>query len=336
MYQVKIIPADLNDYPIIQNLGKFYVYDISKYCGFISKEWAIEPDGQYQCFDLKDYFTNPNKKAFVVKLIDGELVGFVLLDKSATDKKTDWNMGEFFILAKFQGKKVASYVAKWIFLQYSGKWEVSVIPENTRALKFWRRTINEISFGDYKEQVKRIDYDRNQPNRVIFNFEVNFALRAGTDKDHQEVAEVSVKSWRDAYKEIMPKKYLDNLNVNEKVFNREYWYSLKNKYALLATLNDKIIGFCDYGNSRHLQFGLGEVYAIYVLPEFKAYKIGEKMIKAAIEDLNIKGFSPFVVTTIENNFAAREFYERQGFRPEGAITTRIAETYYPEIIYVRK
>lgn len=116
---IQIIQATIADYPTIQNMARFYVYDISRYCGFFSKDWGIAQDGLYECFDLKKYFADRDKKAYLVKLKDGELAGFVLLDKQSTSLKIDWNMGEFFILAKFQGKGIASKALKTIITDYS-------------------------------------------------------------------------------------------------------------------------------------------------------------------------------------------------------------------------
>ena len=169
---IRIIPATIVDYPVIQNLARFYVYDISRYCGFISKDWAMPEDGLYECFDFKKYFQDFDKKAYLIKLEDGELVGFVLLDKQATSANIDWNMGEFFILAKFQSKGISREVAKQIWLNNPGKWEVSVIPENTPALAFWRKTITAFTSSNYTEEIKIIDYDKAQPKRYIFNFAI--------------------------------------------------------------------------------------------------------------------------------------------------------------------
>ncbi len=171
--KINITPASLADYPVIQNLARFYVYDLSRYCGFISKDWAVPEDGLYECFDLKKYFENDDKRAYLVKLEDNELVGFVLLDKQATSLNVDWNMGEFFVLAKFQGKNIAAHVAKQIWLNNPGRWEVSVIPENKPALAFWRKTIAAFSGNNYTEEIKTIDYDKAQPKRYIFNFDTN-------------------------------------------------------------------------------------------------------------------------------------------------------------------
>lgn len=168
---IQIIPANLPDYPTIQNMARFYVYDISRYCGFISKEWALPQDGLYECFDLRKYFVDTDKKAYLVKLEDSELVGFVLLDKQSTSGNIDYNIGEFFVLVKFQGQGIASEIAKRIWTMHPGKWEVSVIPENLPALAFWRKAIAAITNGNYLEEIKTIEYDKDQPKRIILNFE---------------------------------------------------------------------------------------------------------------------------------------------------------------------
>lgn len=150
-------------------MARFYLYDLSRYCGFISPEWACPPDGLYECMDFKDYFEDPHKKAYLVK-VDEELGGFVLLNRKGTITKTDWNMGQFFIVAKFQGRGIAKQAAHKVWRQYKGAWEVAVIPENLRALSFWRKAISNFTHGTYKEEMKTITYDKDQPLRHIFFF----------------------------------------------------------------------------------------------------------------------------------------------------------------------
>ena len=51
--EIKLIPASLKEYPIIQNMGRFYVYDISEYMG-MEEGWEIPEDGLYECIDFKN------------------------------------------------------------------------------------------------------------------------------------------------------------------------------------------------------------------------------------------------------------------------------------------
>lgn len=165
-----LVAATTGDYQVIQNMARFYVYDLSRECGFISKEWALPSDGLYECFDFKSYFEDPTKKAFLIK-VDDELAGFVLLDKYVTLPNAKWNMGEFFVLAKFQGKGISSQIAYQIWNQHQGIWELRVIPENSRGLSFWHKTIINFTGNNYLEEIKDIDYDPDQPKRVIFSFD---------------------------------------------------------------------------------------------------------------------------------------------------------------------
>lgn len=48
-----LIPATLRDYPIVQNMARFYVYDRTKYMG-----WECPETGPYECIDFKYYFKN--------------------------------------------------------------------------------------------------------------------------------------------------------------------------------------------------------------------------------------------------------------------------------------
>ena len=167
-----ITPATLNDYPTIQNMARFYVYDMSRYCGFL-EGWEIPGDGLYECFDFKHYLTDSTNRAFLIKL-NTELAGFVLLDRLAVLPQTKWNMGQFFILGKFQGKKVGQHVAEEIWRQHPGLWEVSVIPENKGALSFWRKTISHFTQGQYTESVLMKPSPHHPPEpRYIFSFDTS-------------------------------------------------------------------------------------------------------------------------------------------------------------------
>lgn len=168
--KISIIKATLNDYPCIQNMARFYVYDLSRECGSISSDWTIPEDGLYESFDFKNYFEDPSRKAFLVKVYD-EIAGFVLLNQATEDATNNWNIGEFFIIAKFQGAGIAARVAKEIWNMHPGRWEVSVIPSNKSALKFWEKSISEFTYGAFNKQSKEVAYDDKAPRRIIFEFD---------------------------------------------------------------------------------------------------------------------------------------------------------------------
>jgi predicted acetyltransferase len=164
-----LVPASLEDYPIIQNMARLYVYDLSRSCGFISKDWALPETGLYESFDFKNYFVEDSRRAYFIKVGD-ELAGFVLLNRVCIDSYSDWNMGEFFILAKFQGIGVGTAIAQMLFTLLPGTWEVSVIPQNSAAIAFWEKAISRHTRGDFSRKTKRITFDPDQPLRIVFSF----------------------------------------------------------------------------------------------------------------------------------------------------------------------
>lgn len=165
--KITLVPASSEARATIQNLGRFYVYEMSRHCGFLPT-WETPSNGLFECIDLGSYCENPDRHAFVVK-VDDELAGFVLINKVGSTPEVDWNIGEFFIVSKFQGKGVGSYVAEQIFNQFPGVWETSQIPENTAAIKFWDRVVSRYSHGNFEKTLKIVPEPKPHP-MVILKF----------------------------------------------------------------------------------------------------------------------------------------------------------------------
>lgn len=164
----KIIPATIIDYPIIENMWHFYIYDMGRYCG-LNEGWEDPINLSFIPDDLTNYFVDEDRKAFLVK-VGNELAGFVLLNKKGRLSDTQWNMGEFFIIAQYQNKGIGEQVVHQIWSMYQGLWEVSVIPENTSALAFWRKAISKFTDGQYLEEVKIVDCRDQKASRYILSF----------------------------------------------------------------------------------------------------------------------------------------------------------------------
>ena len=66
--EIKLVPALKEDKAIVQNLGRFYVYDMSRYCGFL-KGWETPSNGPYECIDLSRYWDEPNRYPFLIQIM---------------------------------------------------------------------------------------------------------------------------------------------------------------------------------------------------------------------------------------------------------------------------
>ena len=181
-------PASVNDYQMIKNIARFYIYDLSKECGHISDDWCLPQDGLFESFDFKNYFEENTRKAYLVKVYN-DVAGFIFLNQAVTCKDSDWNIGEFFILDRYQRHGVGKIAAKKIWQLHPGKWEVSVIPENNSALKFWENTISKFTTNVFEKETKLIDFDKDQPKRIIFRFDSE--NRSTINSEHNEFTVVN-------------------------------------------------------------------------------------------------------------------------------------------------
>ena len=127
---------------------------MSRYCGFLP-DWETPANGLFECRDLSSYCEESERHAFLIK-VDGELAGFVLINKIGSTPDVDWNIGEFFVVSKFQGKGVGRHAAEQIFNQFPGTWETAQMPENKAAIGFWERVVTHYANGQFEKTPKTI------------------------------------------------------------------------------------------------------------------------------------------------------------------------------------
>lgn len=162
---INLVNATKEDKTTIQNLGRFYVYEMSRYCGFLPT-WETPSNGLFECIDLSSYFEKLDRYPFLVR-VDDELAGFALINKVGSTPDVDWNVGEFFIVSKFQGKGVGRYVADEIFNRFPGVWETAQMPENKAAIDFWEKVVNQYSNGKFEKTFKIIPEPKPHPMNVL-------------------------------------------------------------------------------------------------------------------------------------------------------------------------
>lgn len=171
-HKIKLIPATLDDYPIIQNLGRFYVYDMSEYLGH-EEGWEIPEDGMYECIDFKKYWEDNYSFPFLIRY-ENELAGFAIVDKKGSEPNVDFNMAQFFVTRKFKNKGIGHYVAAQCFKKFPGDWEVMVMPGNEGAYRFWRSAIKQCSRSNFTEYTREISH-LNNCKKNIFRFNSNIS-----------------------------------------------------------------------------------------------------------------------------------------------------------------
>ncbi len=164
-----LIQAKLESLSVLENMARFYLYEMSRYCGFRFEEYSWPEEKLIHLHHFRQYLSENDRKALFI-VIDNELAGFMLLRKSGIKTDIDWKISEFFILPKFRGKAIGKKAAFQIFDKLPGTWEISILPENTGALQFWRHVISSYSNNAYTEESLTIDYPSYNPKRIVLTF----------------------------------------------------------------------------------------------------------------------------------------------------------------------
>jgi GNAT superfamily N-acetyltransferase len=85
--------------------------------------------------------------------------------------------------------------------------------------------------------------------------------------------------------------------------------------AVVAVEDDRVLGFASFGPCRDDgPSGAAELYGLYVDPDRTSGGIGSALLAAATAQLS----RPVLLWVLEQNHGARRFYERAGWRPDGA------------------
>jgi ribosomal protein S18 acetylase RimI-like enzyme len=139
-------------------------------------------------------------------------------------------------------------------------------------------------------------------------------IRRAKAADAGAVALTHDEAWRNAYQGIIPGPEL------EKLISRRgpvWWENAISKGSRVALLvfGEKIAGYANYGRNRARSlFYDGEIYELYLRPEFQGLGFGRRLFTAARRDLAQSGLKSLVIWALSDNESAVEFYRALGGR----------------------
>ena len=161
-------------------------------------------------------------------------------------------------------------------------------------------------------------------------------IRYATIEDAAAIARVHTESWRSAYRGIVPDHYLDSIDVEEwaERHRRNMAESSDGLVAHVAEVQSEVVGWAVGGPNHETESAYsGELYTIYLLPEYQRLGIGLKLVVATVDWLVESGFNSIMVWVLAENRPARRFYEALGgeYIQEKQIT--IGGVALPEVAY---
>jgi GNAT superfamily N-acetyltransferase len=142
-------------------------------------------------------------------------------------------------------------------------------------------------------------------------------VRRASVSDAAAVARVHVRTWQAAYEHVFGEERLAGIDLGRRTETWTRLLGVGEEAVFVAEEDGRVIGFVSLGPARDLE-GVGELYAIYALPEAWGTGAGPALMRAGLEWLRDAGYSEAVLWVLDDNPRARRFYEREGWRVDGA------------------
>lgn len=160
---VEVTRATKEGQLVLSNLYQLYIHDFTDFV-----ELPLGNDGRFDYDPLPPYWTEPDRFPFIV-WVDRRLAGFALVKKGSdfSGKAEVWDMADFFLVRGVRGKGVGYTVAKSIWQQFPGPWEVRVITTNLPAQQFWARAISHFLGKAIEPEL----VTKGEETRYLFRFE---------------------------------------------------------------------------------------------------------------------------------------------------------------------
>lgn len=156
--------------------------------------------------------------------------------------------------------------------------------------------------------------------------DVDYSIRAATLADAPMIGHVHVLSWRQSYAGMLPAAMLARMSVAEHGIRwaRMLGHGAPAKRARVHVVEDTqgtIIGFGSFGPQRLAALRNAgfdaEVDMLYFLRAAQRQGLGTRLMRTMASALSDSGYRGLSLWVLNENVAARGFYERLGGQPVG-------------------
>jgi GNAT superfamily N-acetyltransferase len=144
-------------------------------------------------------------------------------------------------------------------------------------------------------------------------------VRPATGSDADGIARAQERAWQSAYRHVFPVEELDRGGFIRPALWRERLEHPPPGWTTFVAADadgGSVLGFASVGPSRD-ERGLGELYAIYVHPDWWGTGAGVALIARGEAELRAI-YREATLWVLEDNPRARSFYETAGWAPDGA------------------
>ncbi|MGL4404319.1 MAG: GNAT family N-acetyltransferase [Notoacmeibacter sp.] len=163
---------------------------------------------------------------------------------------------------------------------------------------------------------------------------LDIAIRQADKKDADAIAGVHSNAWRGAYSGIIPHKALNTMIARR---GSDWWLRVisRSGAVFVADVGGVIAGYITFGRNRARQLSQqGEIYELYLLPEYQGVGLGTRLFDSARKALVAHDLKGLVVWALEDNAAANSFYHGLGGRDVAEGTETFDDKVLKKVAYV--
>lgn len=158
-------------------------------------------------------------------------------------------------------------------------------------------------------------------------------VRKARAADAERLAVIFAASWRLAYRGIIPHLHLERL---VELRGPAWWtksLDASGGGALALELAGEIGGYATVGRSRWPLSYKGEIYELYMAPEYQGVGLGEHLFEGARHLLDQHRLKGLLVWALTENEGACDFYRRRGGRPVARSHESYGSTKVPKLAF---
>ena len=142
----------------------------------------------------------------------------------------------------------------------------------------------------------------------------HITIRSARPEDARGIAKLDVETWRATYAGVLDTSYLVGLSARRRELG---WHNVilrePRDVRVAVGQGDAVLGFGSCGPNRGDRRFAGEVFTLYVAPDWQNQGIGRRLLIALFRRLVAGGRSSAIVWVLRDN-PSRFFYERLGGR----------------------
>lgn len=150
-----------------------------------------------------------------------------------------------------------------------------------------------------------------------------FSIRRARPADAEALGRIYVEAWRDTYAGMLPDKVLVGMSARRQAtrWGRHISRLKTDEIILVAHIDGEPVGFGSAGLSRSGGTE-GEIFTLYVDPNFQGRGVGRLLMDALLEALKDKGCESAMLWVVAAN-PSRFFYEAVGGKRVAEKTERM-------------